>query len=91
MPVKTRRRKLSTTVSDESYRYLLEKVKSGQASSIAEAADRALGRERRLDNRLGLARDTAAYFDNLAATTMAEENGLAEDLGRALDEVDIDG
>ncbi len=91
MPVKTRRRKLSTTISDESYRYLLAKVESGQASSIAEAADCALERERRLDNRLDLARDTAAYFESLTATTTAEENRLAEGLGRALDEVDIDG
>jgi len=91
MPVKTRRRKLSTTVSDESYRYLLEKVKSGQASSIAEAADRGLERERRLDSRLDLARDTAAYFENLTAAATATEDRLAEDLGRALDEVDIDG
>jgi len=38
-----------------------------------------------------LARDTAAYFENLTAAATATEDRLAEDLGRALDEVDIDG
>ncbi len=91
MPKKVARRKLSTTVSEQSYRYLVEKVKSGQASSMAEAADRALERERRLENRFHLARDTAAYFASLNAAHVAEENRLAEDLGRTLDEVDLDG
>jgi hypothetical protein len=90
MPMRTQRRKLSTTISEESYRYLLAKVESGEVRSIAEAADRALERERRLDSRVKLARDTAAYFENLPASAMAEENQLAEELGRAFDEVHFD-
>jgi hypothetical protein len=90
MPMRTHRRKLSTTLSEGSYRYLLAKVESGEASSTAEAADRALERERRLDSPVKLSRDTSAYFQNLPAGAMAEENQLAEELGHALDGVDFD-
>jgi hypothetical protein len=89
MSVRVRRRKLSTTISEVSYRYLQSKVESGEASSIAEAADRALERERRLDSRVKLARDTSAYFQSLSISALAEENQLAEELGRASDEVDF--
>jgi hypothetical protein len=90
MPKRSCRRKLSTTVSEESYRYLQANVESREASNIAEAADRALERQRRLDSHVKLARDTSAYIQNLPACAMAEENQLAEELGHALDGVDFD-
>jgi len=58
----SQRRKLSTTIGASNYDYLRQMVTAGRAGSIGEAVDIAVAMVRRLDNRVTLARQTAAYF-----------------------------
>jgi Arc/MetJ-type ribon-helix-helix transcriptional regulator len=90
MPATARKKKLSTTISSESYEYIERQIASGEASSVAEVVGRALERMRRIGNRLRLERDTAAYFNNLSPGTAREEAELGAALGRMVDEVDLD-
>jgi hypothetical protein len=70
--------KLSTTVSPETYAFLEQVVKRGQATTLAEALDRAIDGIRRLENRKHLADATTRYFEQLDAEGTAEENALAK-------------
>jgi Arc/MetJ-type ribon-helix-helix transcriptional regulator len=90
MPATGRKKKLSTTISSDSYEYIERQISSGQASSVAEVVDRALERMRRMENRLRLERDTAAYFNSLSGGAAREEAELGAALGRMVDEVDLD-
>ena len=85
-----RRQKLSTTVSTEAYDYLRALVESGAAASLAEAVDHAIEQARRAENRVRLARDTAAYFERLPSKAAREEARLEKVLGRLADEVDCE-
>ena len=84
------RRKISTTIAPESYRYLQSLLATGKANNLAGALDLALMRLRRADNRARLERDTAAYFQNLSANAAAEEVRLETALDRSADEMDFD-
>ncbi len=86
MPFTGHRRKLSTTVSQESYAFLQTLVKSGKAASQAEAVDIAAQAAQRVENRARLERDTAAYFQRLSARAAAKESKLANALGQMADE-----
>lgn len=91
MPATPHRRKLSTTISEESYRYLEAQVETGRATTLAEAVDRALARVRRLESRTRLEQDTAAYFQTLTGQAAVEEARLESALGQLADEVDLSG
>ena len=67
------RQKISTTVSPETLDYLEKLIKDGEARNLAEAIDVSIQRLLVYENRDRLARDTAAYFDN-----MTEEEAEAE-------------
>lgn len=87
---KTARAKLSTTVSRETYAFLQQMVKRGQAATLAEALDRAIQKVRRVENRKRLADATTRYFEQLGPEIMAEENALAKDMMSATRTIDFD-
>jgi hypothetical protein len=87
---KTGRAKLSTTVDRLTYEFLEEKVRRGEASTLAEALDTAVARVRRLENRQRLAQATAAYFAGLEPDALQEENEMAAELASAGQGVDFD-
>jgi Arc/MetJ-type ribon-helix-helix transcriptional regulator len=90
MPALSKRRKLSTTVSRHTQEYLEGLVSTGRAASLAEAVDFAVEQARRLENRLRLEQDTAAYFARLTDRAAAEEARLEAGLGQAVDEISFD-
>jgi hypothetical protein len=90
MATKPARAKLSTTVAPENYRYLTTLVKSGKASSLAEAVDEAIENLRRAQNRRRLSQATAEYFDSLSPDALAEESSLADSLHEAASRIDFD-
>jgi hypothetical protein len=85
-----RRKKLSTTISPESYAYLRSLVRKKRAATMAEAVDLVLQRAREAQNREELERATAAFFDSLSPGEMEEENRVGEALSRAAEEVNFD-
>ena len=87
---KAAREKLSTTVSAESYRFLQQMVKRGNAATLAEALDMIIARIRRWVNRRRLAEATTRYFDQLAPGAAREEQTLAEDFSSAAGAIDFD-
>lgn len=90
MATRITRAKLSTTLSHDNYQYLTALVRSGKASSLAEAIDEAVENLRRSENRRRLARATAEYFDALSPEAVAEESSLAESLHDAAGGIDFD-
>jgi hypothetical protein len=84
------RKKLSTTIGASNYAYLHEMVKAGRADSVGEAVDKAVEVARRLDSRVTLERQTAAYFKGLTSKAAAEEAHLEDILSAASEEVDFD-
>lgn len=90
MPSAAHRKKLSTTISSESYQFIERQIATGRAASVAEVVDRALDRMRRIANRSRLEHDTAAYFNSLSSGAASEEAELGVALGGMLNEVDLD-
>lgn len=84
-----RRKKLSTTISPESYNFLETLIKSGRAENFAEALDLALDSLRRASCREQLERATAAYFEKLTEVDVAEENQLGDFLSVSPGELDF--
>ncbi len=74
------RQKLSTTIAPESYKYLQHQVESGKANTLADAIDNLVATVRRLENRIRLERETAAYFQGLSGDALAEEQKLESKL-----------
>lgn len=74
------RHKLSTTIAPESYEYLQRQVESGKANTLADAVDNLVGSVRRLENRIRLERETAAYFQGLSGDALAENRKLEAEL-----------
>ncbi len=70
------RQKLSTTIAPESYQYLQRQVDSGKANTVADAIDNLVATVRRLENRLRLERETAAYFQGLSPDALTSEREL---------------
>ena len=87
---KTGRAKLSTTVASETYQFLEQMVERGQAATLAEALDTAIGKIRRMENRKRLAEATTRYFEQADSHTTAQENALAEDMMSAAGTIDFD-
>lgn len=90
MPASANRRKISTTVAPETHHYLEGLVSTGKAANLAEAVDISVARARRMESRMRLERDTAAYFNKLSGKALEEEQQLATALDQMADEVDID-
>lgn len=86
----SRRRKLSTTISAESFGYLQGLVSSRRARNLAEAVDGALEQLRRAESRARLERETWAYFEGLSPEAAAKEETLEQALDSALDRIDFD-
>ena len=84
------RKKLSTTIGASNYSYLHNMVRAGRAESVGEAVDKAVEMVRRLDNRVNLERQTAAYFKGLTSRAAAEETDLEDALTAASQEMDFD-
>ena len=90
MKITALRKKLSTTVSGDTHRYLQSLVKSGRASTIAEAVDLVAERVQRLEKRARLERDTAAYFAGSPAGVQKQEARLERALSDSVDEVSFE-
>ena len=90
LKITVQRKKLSTTVSGNTHRYLHNLVKSGRASTIAEAVDLVAERVQRLEQRARLERDTAAYFAGSPAGVQKEEARLEQALSDSVDEVSFE-
>ena len=74
---RARRKKVSTTISPESYAFLRELIRSGRAENLAQALDLVLEEIRRADNRRRLEQATAEYYQNASQESIDEENSLA--------------
>lgn len=85
-----RRKKISTTISPESYSFLRFLVRKRRAANMAEAVDLVLQRAREEHNREELEKATAAYFDNMTPEEAAEQNEMGEWLSKAAEEVNFD-
>jgi Arc/MetJ-type ribon-helix-helix transcriptional regulator len=70
------RQKISTTVSPETLAHLEKLIEEGEARNLAEAIDLSIQRLLVFENRERLARDTAAYFDNMSEEDAADERKL---------------
>ena len=90
MKITVPRTKLSTTVSRATHQYLRSLVKSGRASTIAEAVDLVAERVQRLETRARLERDTAAYFAGSPAAAQKDEAQLEQALSDSVDEVSFE-
>ena len=84
------RKKLSTTISRESYAFLESLVSEGEVSSMAEAVDRAVAFLRRSKSRALLEQATAAYFDSLSPAARAEETALEQAVSSSTSTVNFD-
>ena len=90
MKIAVQRKKISTTVSPETHRYLGYLVKTGRASTVAEAVDLIAERAQRADKRARLEQDTAAYFARRPARVENEEARLEAALSHSVDEVSFE-
>jgi hypothetical protein len=84
------RQKISTTVSPESLAHLEKLIKEGEARNLAEAIDLSIQRLLAYENRERLARDTAAYFDNMSEEAAAEERELEAALCQSAANINFD-
>ncbi len=84
------RRKISTKVASETYAYLEGLVQAGVARNLAGALDVAMARLRRIENRMRLGLDTAAYFRGSSKQAAAEESRIENALDQSSDEIDFD-
>jgi NAD dependent epimerase/dehydratase family enzyme len=85
-----RRKKVSTTISPESYAYLRALIRSKKVENLAQALDYVLDEIRRADNRARLEAATAAYYGNAPQEVIDEENQIAADFASLGAEVDPD-
>jgi hypothetical protein len=84
------RQKISTTVSPKTFDYLDSLTRGGEARNLAEALDLAIEKLLAYENRERLARDTAAYFDNMSEEEAAEERQLETALSQSGLGIDFD-
>ncbi|MGH9746908.1 MAG: hypothetical protein ACRD59_12470 [Candidatus Acidiferrales bacterium] len=85
-----RRKKISTTISPESYAFLRALIRSRKAENLAQALDYVLDEIRRADNRARLEAATATYYENASQEAIREENELAEASSKAAGEINLD-
>ena len=87
---RTRRKKVSTTISPESYEFLHGLIRSGRAENLAQALDLVLEEIRRAENRRRLEQATAAYYENASEEQIKEENELGRALSSATSDILFD-
>ncbi len=75
MSARSHRQKISTTVAPETEAFLKALIRQGQASSLAEAVDHAVGIARRAQSRARLEAATAAYYASLSGEAL-EDSGI---------------
>jgi hypothetical protein len=85
-----RRKKVSTTISPESYAFLRALIRSRKAENMAQALDYVLDEMRRAENRARLEAATAAYYDNAPRDVIDEENEIAESFAKSAGEINLD-
>ncbi|HEY1423864.1 MAG TPA: hypothetical protein VGF20_10455 [Candidatus Acidoferrum sp.] len=91
MPARSKRRKISTTISSTSEEFLKSLVRRGKASSMAEAVDHAVEIARRTDSRRRLEAATAAYYDSLSGKDLKAEQKLEHAVASAAKSIDVNG
>jgi len=84
------RQKISTTVSSSTLSYLEQRIRDGQARTLADAIDLAVERLLVYENRERLANDTAAYFENMTEEEAAEEQKLEAALSQSAAGINFD-
>jgi Arc/MetJ-type ribon-helix-helix transcriptional regulator len=84
------RQKISTTVSPETSAHLEQLIENGEARNLAEAIDLSIQRLLVFENRERLARDTAAYFDNMSEEDATEERKLEAALCHSAAKINYD-
>jgi hypothetical protein len=89
-PARVNRQKISTTVAPATLAYLERLVKNGEAGTIAEAIDHVIDRLKAVENRERLARDTAAFFDQMPEEELAEDRQLGAALSTSARSLDFD-
>jgi hypothetical protein len=85
-----RRKKVSTTISPESFAFLRGLIRSRKAENLAQALDYVLDEMRRAENRARLEAATAAYYDSLTPEEIEEEDRLAASFAGSAGEIDLD-
>lgn len=90
MPARSNRQKISTTIAPENGAFLKSLIRSGKASTMAEAVDRAVSIARRAENRARLEAATEAYFASLSPEEQEEESRLGEALAYEAGQVNFD-
>lgn len=91
MSARSNRRKISTTVAQETETFLKSLIHQGKASSLAEAIDRTVAVVRRAESRNRLEAATAAYYASLSGDELAAEKKLELAVGGVSSLVDFDG
>jgi len=84
------RQKISTTVSSSTLEHLEQMIEKGEARNLADAIDLVVQRLQVYENRERLARDTAAYFDNMSDQEAEEEARLGAALADSVKGIDFD-
>jgi hypothetical protein len=84
------RQKLSTTVSSATLSYLERSIHDGKSRNLADAIDLAIEQLLIYENRERLAKDTAAYFENMTDEEAAEEQKLEAALSQSAAGIDFD-
>ncbi len=90
MSARSNRQKISTTVAPETEAFLKALIRQGQASSLAEAVDHAVGIARRAQSRARLEAATAAYYASLSGEALEEEQSLERAVADSASFVDFD-
>jgi hypothetical protein len=85
-----RRKKVSTTISPESYAFLRALIRSRKAENLAQALDYVLDEMRRAENRARLEAATTAYYDILTPEEIEEEDRLATSFASSAGDIDLD-
>jgi hypothetical protein len=84
------RQKISTTISSSTLAYLEGLIHDGRARSLADAIDLAVEQLLVYENRERLAKDTAAYFENMTEEEAAEEQKLETALSQSAAGINFD-
>jgi hypothetical protein len=83
-----RRKKVSTTISPESYAFLRALIRSRKAENLA--LDYVLDEMRRAENRARLEAATTAYYDSLTPEEIEEEDRLAASYASSAGDINLD-
>lgn len=84
------RQKISTTIAPQTFEYLDDLTRSGEARTLAEALDLAIEKLLVHENRERLANDTAAYFENMTDAEAVAERSLEAALSQTTEGIDFD-